>query len=285
MDNDRSISEAVRHLEDLRAAGYITAEQFAAEVRELLDAVGADPDEIPDGLLDDGHGLALEDPGPPEGFDPLAPYRPLPQDPPPAPASREPLPDEEPWLQSSPAAATAAPRVTVKGRVPWDRDDAASGARMERMERTGKDEDGTHEERTRKELHHRELADMASRDVSRLQRKRSPRAMVLASVLLPGLGQFLLDQPGLGMVFMAVHLLCLVFIVGFGEWDALYVMGPTVLLAAALAQKHAMLHNYQLERRRLMAERRAESRDASMNLERSMRRGEWDHRDQGDRER
>ncbi len=275
MDEDRSISKAVRHLEDLRSAGYITPEQFMDEVRDLLAGLGMDQAEAertaaavmreapsdpepetlpvhePEGVF--AGGFALEDPEPPPEPDP-------------------PLPDEEPRLQQPSVPPGARPRVVIKGSVPWEREEQSTRMGVVRV----KDDKSAPEESDDKDLHHRQLAKLAIRDITRLQRKRNPRTVALASLLVPGLGHFMLDRPGPGAGFALVWAIGMAFVLGFGEWDALYVLVPTTLLASALAHKHAMLHNYHLERRRLLAQRRTEAREASLNLDRSVREGEWE---------
>jgi len=267
MDDDRSISEAVRHLEDLRSAGYITAEQFRAEVRDLLAGMDEDktdagcdefapaPDPDPQAEADAAPGWSLEteEAGPLREPDP-------------------PLPDEEPRLQRPFAHPDPESRVIIKGNVPWESKERSRGLRVENAA-----EDKPEGEKTNdKEMHHRQLASLASRDIVRLQRKRNPRKVAIASLLVPGLGHFMLDRPGLGAAFALVWVLGLAFVLGFGEWDALYVVVPTILLASALAHKHAMLHNYYLERRRIMALKRARDREAKLDVERSVREGEWE---------
>lgn len=266
--DDRSISEAVRHLEDLRSAGYITAEQFRDEVRDLLAGLDA-------ASLRDGHAVPDQADAPGDdqdwSLDSEISDTPLILDTPPDPDP--PLPDEEPRLQRPSVPHPGGPRVVVKGSVPWEGRERTKSLGVERVEniRSGQGPQPEH-----KELHHRQLAGMASKDIVRLQRKRDPRRVALASVLVPGLGHFMLDRPGPGAAFALIWTVGLVFILGFAEWDALYVLVPTILLAAAHAHKLAMLHNYHLERRRLMDLKKAQAREAKLDVERSVREGEWE---------
>ena len=263
MDDERSISEAVRHLEDLRAAGYITPEQFREEVRVLLD--GMDDDEVPEFPL-------VQDPETEADCDPVIAWSLDAEAPGPPPEPDPPLPDEEPRLQHSSIPPGPNPRVIIKGKVPWETKEESSGLRVEPVSDSRDDKKPPDD----KEIHHRQLARLASRDVTRLQRKRDPRLVALASLLVPGLGHFMLDMPGPGAAFALIWTIGLSVCLAFGEWDALYVLVPTVLLAAALAHKHALLHNYHLERRRLQAQRRAKEREGNLDLERSVREGEWE---------
>ncbi len=272
MQEDRRISEAIRHLEDLRAAGYITSEQFTEEVRGLLADLGMDADEAAqaaqaaaegdadDAPLESIYGFELEDFGTPPEPDPSLPPEDMPE-------------GEEPRPRQPGEPPDHGPRVTIKGAVPWEKREQAAGERME------EEPHPEQKQRDDRHLHHRQLADLASRDLTRLQSKRRPGVVALASLLVPGLGQFMLDRPGLGAGFGLVYVVGLVFILGFGELDALYVLIPTALLAGAVAHKHALLHNYHLERRRLLALRREEGKEARLNVERSVREGEWERLD------
>ncbi|WP_461209172.1 hypothetical protein [Desulfocurvus sp. DL9XJH121] len=237
--SDKSVSEAVRELEQLRDEGYLGEEQFRREMRELLERV---------------------ENGPPAPAEPEAA----------APPKSPPAPKPAPAPRPKPAEPG---RVLVRGKVPWD---DAGGARVRlSAPRQTDDESGNGPVtvgpgiKPLNPVQREHLARMAVRTNKALSQRRDPNVAFLLSLLLPGLGQTYFGDYGSGVLLMLLGGAGWIGVV-MQEWWVLYVLAPLCLLSGALAQRSVQAKNRYLDQRNLM-EARVRKEESRLNVEKSIR--------------
>ncbi|BBD06767.1 TM2 domain-containing protein [Desulfovibrio ferrophilus] len=280
--SDKSISDAVRHLEQMRDEGFLSEEQFGREVRELLKRREADDlpprsevDDLPleDSLLGQmvGHSRPVEY----DDQDIVSPDTPtisgleleIPDTATPAymPHHMTPLPPKAPPKEAG--------RVIIRGNAPWD-DKGGERVNLDghkkRNEEENKGPDNVSEVHKPLDPIQRErLARMASRTNRMLNRRKNPEVAFLLSLLWPGLGHAYFGNLGIGVLLMLLSGTGWVGVF-FEEYWVLNILVPMGLLSAALVHRNIQAHNRYVDLKEAAEARRVPT-ESSLNVEKSIR--------------
>jgi len=271
---DKSISQAVRELEELRDEGFLSEAQFRREVRELLERGEEPPPRVASRAASSRAGLgdmvrhAAPKPGAgddPTSIDPtLSIHDGTAAGPTEAPVSSLRRPAPRPFEPG---------RVIVSGKTPWDdkghsRVSLASSSREDQ----DKDEDRPVHGQALKPLNpiqREQLARMAAQTNKVLNRQKREDLAFALSFLLPGLGHLYYGDIASGMGLALVGGACWVG-VALQEWWVLYVLAPLALLSGALAHRAVQRRNRFADLRSRADQNRRPS-ESSLNVEKSIR--------------
>lgn len=283
MDEEKSVADAIRELEDDFAAGRIGSKEFVRAMKELLARRTPGPASREETWAEPPRPAAPAAPDPEEAGPAPAGQRQAPAPPSPVarpkPAAKAPDHLQTPWNQSDLPPIRVAkpdagkPRVIVKGAAPWEREEEAVRfesleAKQRRSVSGGIIHDGQGLLRER-------LATMADGEVKGLMREKDPNAAALLSLLLGGGGQFYLESYWAGAAFLAVYLLAGLGLV-YGEWWVLYVLAPAQVLSAALAQREAEARNRSIEIKLQSGDRMRSRMETTFDPDKAVRRTQRD---------
>lgn len=279
--SDKSVSDAVRHLEQMRDEGFLSEEQFRWEVRDLLkrreaEVLDLEYAEVALRAKDAGLGDMVVHSDPVD-YDDTALSSPelsvggklqLEKDDPDNPAFMPhhlvpPLPGYEP---------KEAGRVVVTGKVPWDDKGSASVGLKGHQKLNEEDKASAPVNTPHKPMDpitRERLARLATRTNQVMNRSKNPEAAFLLSLLLPGLGHAYFGSLGSGVLLMVLGGLGWVGVL-FGEYWALYILAPLGLLSAAMVHRNIQMHNRYIDMKR-MAEARRGPVASRLNVEKSIR--------------
>ena len=271
---EKSVSEAVRELEQLLDEGFLSEEQFRREVRELLERREDVPSETGSaapaapsvGLgdmvrhaapVDFSEDTEFELESTPEIFD-----------------GPESVPAPEASARAeAPAQERKVGRVIITGKIPWD-DKGSERVRLSVPGRSPEDQDEApfvhgSARRPLNPIQREELARMAERTNKVINKRKNPDIAFFLSFLLPGLGHAYHGNLGLGMALMVLGGAGWVGVAMQELW-VLYVLAPLCLLTGALAHRTVQQRNNFIDQRRIADERR-ELRESRLNVEKSIR--------------
>ncbi|NJB67636.1 hypothetical protein GGQ74_001276 [Desulfobaculum xiamenense] len=274
----RTISNGIRHLEDLHEQGLIDGRDFVRRLHDMLDTFEM---QIPT-----AHGAQRQ--LPPELADLVAHAAPSRQ------SDEGPHYDETPHLHGTspqeehgakrpahpvdqiPTGGERHPdfgRVLVKGKTPWDGHPntppiAAHG--QPRAQAPAARDDAAL-------LKREHLARLASATLRKTRRTRNPSTAFALSFLWAGLGHVYIGAIGTGMGLMLVTAGCVAGIL-LGELQTLYILAPMTLLCAATAHRGAIARNRNIEHRTRPSAQTLAARP-SLDLDRAIRTTQQIHRE------
>lgn len=246
---NRTISEQIKQLEDLRDKGLLSHDDFSQKVRDLLETFS--------------ERQSKENPTQPDSppMPPLLRWQAPPED--------DDNPDISPFMQTDSIRSADYRRVIITGKTPWDDGQyekyspfADDSGRAEKQARDPKKDDAA-------ELKREHLAKLASDTLRKIRRKKRPDVAFILSLLCGGLGHIYIGSIGIGSVLLSICATCYV-ILFFGEMQILYFLPPLNLLSAALAHKQCISHNADVDRKTAPSRRR-NGGTREMNLDRSIR--------------
>lgn len=276
---DKSISDAVRELEELRDEGFLSEEQFRREVRELLER----NEELPSGAGGSVSGSSKA------GLGDMVRH-----------ADPVPKPDDAPWelddtpeivgtveedaqsetpvapsFESMPPVPPKEPgRVIVTGKTPWD-DKGSSRVSLASTRREDEEKDEMRPvhgsaHKPLNPIQREELARMAERTNKVINKQKREDVAFILSFILPGLGHLYYGDIATGMALALIGGAAWVTFVLTLEFWVFYILAPLCLLSGALAHKAVKQRNRYTDLRSRADQRRRPS-ESSLNVEKSIR--------------
>ncbi|MBU1002211.1 MAG: hypothetical protein KKE73_06780 [Proteobacteria bacterium] len=281
--SDKSVSDAVRHLEQLRDEGFLSEEQFGREVRDLLKRREAEDlavKRVAPAVRLKGSGLGdMVVHSQPVEYDETVVVIPEPLAAEGLKLERDDSPPDVlasmPHLLSSPPPSLGpkeAGRVVISGKVPWDnkggeRIGLDGGTKLDKEEKAADPTNALH--RPMDPITREYLARMAARTNRILNKTKNPEVAFLLSLLLPGLGHVYFGRLGVGVLLMLLGGAGWMGVL-FEEYWVLYILAPMGLLSAALVHRGIQMHNRYIDMKNMADARRAPTA-SRLNVEKAIR--------------